>query len=303
MTRNQFMAFFSILLIFALVGSLWILTVPEKELIATDENEITILEEEVPLGPPSIIYNAGYGIEWTTDALFIPTHYEDPENSIELNTIGNTTAILPLTGLSRSEAEAITGSVIKRYRGSRIPSFTYDFKQFYSVDGKLTVLYYDTIDDQVLFALTADRSIASKTKFFTSSHLEPYAVEDFEKMTLELLNAVRVAYGKSPLIFNTHVAEVSQEHSSSMVSDDYFSHINTDGSTPKERLRAADITFKDYGETLTAGIWTPMDVIATWMNSPPHRNILLGDYTEGGVGISTGRSTYGIYFTMNLIQN
>lgn len=305
MIHSRVMTFISIFIIIALISTLWVLTRPVKEEITVEEEAtiVEIEEEAMPLGPPSIAYQAGYGITWQlANGPMDLTYYTDEDHSIDLTVIGNSNQEPGLAGASMDDAEDIVGSTVTRFDGSRIPKFTYDFKQFYTHENKLVILYYDLLEDKVLFALQTDGNIATKTNFFTSRNLEPYAPRDFETMTMQLLNAVRTAYGKAPVQINNLVADTSREHSQSMVNGDYFAHINTQGLSPKERLTAADIQFSNYGEALTAGIWTPMDVIATWMNSPAHRDILLGDFTSGGVGVAYGDATYGIYYTLNLIK-
>ncbi len=300
MKHKRLYIYLGIFLLVVLVGGVWFLNAP-----VPDEDLMTFEDEEIPLGPPGLSgsYEAGYGITWTRgsegDDL---TRFTNNDQTAKIVLIGNTDESVQLAGLTRDEAEAILGSPITRYNSIRIPVITGTSKEYYKLDGDLVILYFDgNANETVLFSAQMDRSMASDTKVFTSSNIEPYSPRDFEAMTIELLNAIRVSYGKEPLTLNMAAATVSLNHSQSMVDRNYFAHINLEGLTPKDRLRAADVPFRNYGETLTAGVWTPMDVITVWMNSPAHREILLGDFNSAGLGLATGDASYGIYFTLNLI--
>ncbi len=158
-------------------------------------------DEEIPLGPPGLSgsYEAGYGITWTRgsegDDL---TRFTNNDQTAKIVLIGNTDESVQLAGLTRDEAEAILGSPITRYNSIRIPVITGTSKEYYKLDGDLVILYFDgNANETVLFSAQMDRSMASDTKVFTSSNIEPYSPRDFEAMTIELLNAIRVSYGKT----------------------------------------------------------------------------------------------------------
>lgn len=277
----------------------------------TDENDYSmIVEEEVPLGaPPAIVkvYNSGYDVLWSQDPSVDATVYTGTINDVstaKITMLGNTSDTPVLVGLTREEAEKIVGMPLSTYNNVRISALSSSSKAYYSLNQDLLILYFDTQSPgKVLFAVKINNSLASKTRFLTSISIDPAALPDTETMTMDLLNAVRIAYGKTPLTIDDKVVAISRAHSLSMATNNYFSHDNLQGQGPKERIKAAKIKYRNYGEALTAGTWTPMDAITTWMNSPAHRDIILGDFTSGGVGIATGASTYGIYFTLNVIKN
>jgi uncharacterized protein YkwD len=276
-----------------------------------DQNDYSmILEEDVPLGaPPAVVkvYNSGYGVVWSQDPSVDATVYSgtiNDKSTAKITILGNTTETPLLVGLTRDEAEKIVGMPLSTYNNVRISALNSPSKAYYSLNQDLLILYYDTQSpSKVLFAVKINSSLASKTRFFTSISIDPTALPDTETMTMDLLNAIRIAYGKTPLTIDERVVAISRAHSLSMVTNNYFSHDNLQGQGPKERIKAASIPYRNYGEALTAGTWTPMDALLAWMNSPAHRAIILGDFTSGGVGIATGSSTYGIYFTLNVIKN
>lgn len=122
----------------------------------------------------------------------------------------------------------------------------------------------------------------------------------YEQQMLDLINKERAAAGLSPLVFNSHLNDASEEHSAWMLETDTFSHRGADGSSARDRI-------EDSGYELT-GRWRTGENIA-WvsergqdgysdevvklhnnlMNSPEHRaNILNPNFKEIGIGIEVG---------------
>jgi uncharacterized protein YkwD len=113
--------------------------------------------------------------------------------------------------------------------------------------------------------------------------------------TLCLINAERRARGLAPLTANARLARAAQRHAADMVARDYFSHFSPSGSSFTDRLRRVGYARQCAwagGETLAWGSRTqrsPASRLVAWMQSPPHRAILLSPaYREAGVGIVAG---------------
>ena len=270
-----------------------------------------IADEEMPLGIPSIgasEYESGYGITWSYDPAVDPTllvGYQGDQPIGKITVLGSGGSDGDLTrGMTRSDAERILGSPISSINGTRSAYAGTAGKSFYRDGDDTLILYYDIVDqDRIVFVARISNELAKSSRFLTSSDIGAYSVENTENMAADLLNAVRSGYGKTSLVKSPQLATLSRHHSQSMVDGNYFSHDNPAGLGPKERIKAAGIKYRSYGEALSAGTWTPMDAIINWMNSPPHRSIILGDYTAVGVGIADGDSAYGIYYTLNVIRN
>ena len=81
-----------------------------------------------------------------------------------------------------------------------------------------------------------------------------------------------------------------------MVRRGFFSHVTPTGRSVSERVEATgylrDAASWALGETLawgTGSCSTPTATVTAWMESPPHRRILLGRrYREIGVGVELG---------------
>lgn len=269
----------------------------------------TLPDEEMPMGAPELPtpgYNSGYGITWSPEgdgaSGFIG--YTGDRQAASLAVTGTPVAEGELApGITRAEAEKVLGSPMTSYGNTRIASLSNATKAFYRSGDDVVIVYYDLLDQsKAAMIVRINGQLAANTRFFTSSSLGAFAVEDSEAMTLDLINAVRLAHGKTALTQDPLVAVAARGHSQAMVSGNFFSHDNPNGQTMRDRLSAAGVMSKSAGEALTAGTWTPMDAVMAWMNSPPHRDILLGDYTAGAVGIASGSSAYGIYFTLNVVR-
>ncbi len=121
-----------------------------------------------------------------------------------------------------------------------------------------------------------------------------------EAQLIDLINTERVSNGLSPLATSSLLMQVAEAHSQDMRDRDFFSHTNPDGDTPGDRLTSAGYSWQAYGETIGAGYATAQAMLNGWLNSAPHRAILLDpDYTEIGIGYVAGGS-WGHYWTADL---
>jgi uncharacterized protein YkwD len=93
---------------------------------------------------------------------------------------------------------------------------------------------------------------------------------------------------------NRDLAQAAANHSTNMVAQDYFEHVGPDHRTPVQRIFASGYANSHdaylLGENIAYGTnWlaTPAEIVAAWMDSPPHRtNILDGQYRDTGIGVA-----------------
>jgi uncharacterized protein YkwD len=117
--------------------------------------------------------------------------------------------------------------------------------------------------------------------------VQPTVVPDASQSAAGALNEQRIARGLAPLDWNDQVAQAAQIHSDDMARTGVMQHTGSDGSKAGDRLTRVGFRWGAWGEAVAAGQQTPGDVIAAWMNSAPHRAILLGDYRYVGIGRAT----------------
>ncbi len=94
------------------------------------------------------------------------------------------------------------------------------------------------------------------------------------KALLKKVNAARARNGRKPLIADDKLAWNAQRWAN-------YQDWSKDWSHNSNRAGA---------EVIGRGYSSPRSVIQGWMNSPGHRNILLGDYTHVGFGMQSKRS-------------
>ncbi|HEY9621642.1 MAG TPA: CAP domain-containing protein [Crinalium sp.] len=116
-------------------------------------------------------------------------------------------------------------------------------------------------------------------------------------------NEFRVKNGLQPLAVNTQLTRAAQKYAREMALQDNFSHTGKDGSSPWDRMRAADYDFSEAAENLAAGHTSAASAIQGWQRSPGHRkNMLAYQVQEIGVGYyylksDGGKFTYQRYWS------
>jgi uncharacterized protein YkwD len=104
-----------------------------------------------------------------------------------------------------------------------------------------------------------------------------------------LVNRKRAAEGLRKLRLDRKLQKAAGRHARDMVHNDYFAHQRPGGPDLGERLDRAGWSGTHWGETIAYGCGgssTPKAALEGWLNSPPHRAVLLsGTYKRGGLGI------------------
>jgi uncharacterized protein YkwD len=111
--------------------------------------------------------------------------------------------------------------------------------------------------------------------------------------TLCLINQQRVAAGLTALAENQSLAQAAGAQSQAMVTQNFFGHVDPDGSTVTVRLHQSGYITAGVGYEIGENIaWgsledgTPAAIVSAWMQSAEHRaNILDAAYTETGLGV------------------
>lgn len=119
-----------------------------------------------------------------------------------------------------------------------------------------------------------------------------------ESEMLRLINQARTDHGLRPVVVDEKIREVARQHSIDMFRRGYFAHVNLEGRTPFERMRAGGVRFLAAGENLALAP-TVRIAHSGLMKSPGHReNILRPQFRRVGIGAARG-GRYGIMFTQN----
>jgi uncharacterized protein YkwD/chitodextrinase len=111
-----------------------------------------------------------------------------------------------------------------------------------------------------------------------------------ESEVFDLVNQERAIVGLSPLSWDDRLFDAARGHSEDMAEQNYFSHDSLDGRSFSDRITEAGYPWNTCGENIALGYSTPQAVMNAWMNSPGHRNNILGSYfCDIGVGYAGTR--------------
>ena len=147
----------------------------------------------------------------------------------------------------------------------------------------------------------ADRVAANDdSASLTSDQRRLREIGTLEQQCLDEVNRLRRMHGLSRLMFDDSLLEVARGYSRRMSDEHFFSHVDPDGLSVRERIERANIKWKALGENLAYANGYVNPVAASlhgWMESPGHRsNILDPDFQVSAVGVWIGTNGT-VYFT------
>jgi uncharacterized protein YkwD len=114
-----------------------------------------------------------------------------------------------------------------------------------------------------------------------------------ERAIIRAINHQRAKHGLASVHASARLSRAADYHSWEMLDANYFAHTSRDGGSFDERVRRF-VKKRALGETLAylgggCGRGAARSVVRMWMNSPPHRAILLsGTYRRVGIGKRVG---------------
>ncbi len=115
----------------------------------------------------------------------------------------------------------------------------------------------------------------------------PVPSPDLNTLVLRIIalhNKYRIEKGLFALIADARLMASAQAHATDMRVHHILSHTGSNGSTPFLRMSRAGYAWNMAAENIAEGQTTPEQVMAAWMNDPPHRQDIMGPYRNVGVG-------------------
>ncbi|WP_435010454.1 CAP domain-containing protein [Tundrisphaera lichenicola] len=100
---------------------------------------------------------------------------------------------------------------------------------------------------------------------------------------VEAHNKERAKEDLPPLKSNPKLNEVALAHARDMAEREVMSHEGADGSTSAQRIARSGYHYLTAGENVAEGYRDVPAVIQGWMDSPPHRKNVMGDFSEIGL--------------------
>lgn len=99
------------------------------------------------------------------------------------------------------------------------------------------------------------------------------------------INEARRLHGLQPVAYNYELSVAAQEHTLDMSLHEGLMHEGSDGSRPAERQKRYGYPGAYGGEAVAWGWESPIPVVEFWVNSPPHRTLILNPAAaEVGIG-------------------
>jgi uncharacterized protein YkwD len=114
-----------------------------------------------------------------------------------------------------------------------------------------------------------------------------------------LVNADRIGRGLPAFEWHELLWVAANGHSTEMAANGIMRHQGDNGSNAAARITAAGFHWSIWGEALGVGYTDSALLLASWLGSPPHRAILLGNFRSIGIAVVLAAS--GVpYWTLNV---
>ena len=138
----------------------------------------------------------------------------------------------------------------------------------------------------VLTLVSADPPTPEKPHAPDHSVAATAGAEELAKGLLEAHNRERSKEKLPPLRLSSLLSKASKAHSDDMAARQAMSHDGSDGSTPSDRIKRQGYQYQNDGENVGMGYRSVNAVMSGWMNSPHHRDNILGQFAEVGFAVT-----------------
>jgi uncharacterized protein YkwD len=101
-------------------------------------------------------------------------------------------------------------------------------------------------------------------------------------------NKVRAEQKLPPLRLNSRLNDAARGHARDMAEHTKLTHEGSDGSDIKTRIKRTEYHYQEISENVAAGQDSVGEAMNTWLESPPHRENILGNFTEVGGAVVRG---------------
>jgi uncharacterized protein YkwD len=119
-----------------------------------------------------------------------------------------------------------------------------------------------------------------------------YTYSTSELETMALINTYRASVGLSELKQINYISYKSEEHDNYMITNNVVNH---DDFVARSEDIIKVLGAKTVGENIAYNYNTPQAALDAWLNSPTHKENILGDFTNFGISIrvnSEGKKYY-----------
>ncbi|MTI65276.1 MAG: copper amine oxidase [Firmicutes bacterium] len=172
-----------------------------------------------------------------------------------------------------------------------------EFDTFLKNGYYITIFYNINNNYKVTAFQLIEKGVEQSLKDFYGKNSEELK-ESFEKQLYDLANAIRVRNGLTVFDWDEEISKTARKHSKDMAANNYFSHINLKDENPFDRMENDGIDFIRAAENIATGQTSAIFAHENLLNSPGHRDNILGEYNNLGVGVHFG-GKFKIYYTQN----
>jgi uncharacterized protein YkwD len=158
-----------------------------------------------------------------------------------------------------------------------------------------STLLYPILLVTILFTFNSCSSDATETTVDAKLKITvEYKYIPSELETMRLINDYRKSVGLGALEMINYISVQSEGHNYYMIANNVINH---DGFADRSnniitRLRATKV-----GENIAYNYSTPQAAVKAWLNSPSHKENIVGKYTHFGIAIRENPTTGNKYYT------
>lgn len=110
-----------------------------------------------------------------------------------------------------------------------------------------------------------------------------------KEKVIELTNKEREKLNLPPVKENSELDKAAEAKALNMFEENYWAHFAPSGKSPWDFILGSGYTFTYAGENLAKNFYTSEEVVKAWMNSPSHRENIVGSkYEDIGIAVVEG---------------
>jgi uncharacterized protein YkwD len=121
-----------------------------------------------------------------------------------------------------------------------------------------------------------------------------YSYSTSELETLQLINKYRVSEGLNELEKINYISGESEVHNNYMIANNVVNH---NGFVNRSENIIKMLGAKTVGENIAYNYSNPQSAINAWLNSPGHKENIVGNFTHFGISIRENTETGKKYYT------
>ncbi|OCB75283.1 hypothetical protein B0A79_09320 [Flavobacterium piscis] len=141
---------------------------------------------------------------------------------------------------------------------------------------------------------SADSAEGADNSTTTETLITNYTYNDSEIETMKLINDYRVSIGLNALEKINHISFKCEEHNNYMIAKNVVDHNDF---TSRSNNIISVLGAKKVGENVAYNYKTSEAAVRAWLDSPGHKENIVGDFTHFGLAVTTDAKTGKKYYT------